>query len=97
MHHCNGALRHIKRLDFSVAAREGKSLHSGGGGGTNKRGIRSHGAYALSRLLTVSHNIEEIYVTDNKIGPYGASRYVPEFPSARSCFLAPTEQPSESE
>lgn len=73
LHHCNGALRHITRLDFSVAAREGKSLHSGGGGGTNKRGIRSHGAYALSRLLTISHNIEEIYFTGNRIGPYGAS------------------------
>ncbi|EJK66017.1 hypothetical protein THAOC_13081 [Thalassiosira oceanica] len=93
LHHCNGALRHITRLDFSVAAREGKSLHSGGGGGTNKRGIRSHGAYALSRLLTISHNIEEIYFTGNRIGPYGASR-LNDRANPSSIFHAAASNPS---
>jgi len=65
--HCNGALKFIKRLDFSIAAKEGKMS------GSNKKGIRSHGAYALSKVLTGSKFIEEVYLTNNRIGPYGSS------------------------
>eukprot|EP00984_Skeletonema_dohrnii_P029276 scaffold19734_cov89-Skeletonema_dohrnii-CCMP3373.AAC.1 len=51
LHHVNGALSYIRRLDFSVAAKEGKSF--------GKKGIRSHGAYALSKVLQMSLHIEE--------------------------------------
>mmetsp|Transcript_2943 Transcript_2943/g.6371 ORF Transcript_2943/g.6371 Transcript_2943/m.6371 type:complete len:638 (+) Transcript_2943:112-2025(+) len=71
--HCNGALSYIKRLDFTIAGREGKNRGTGGGGGSGKKGIRSHGAYALSKVLTFSKNIEEVYLCGNRIGPYGAS------------------------
>ena len=70
--HCNGALKFITRLDFSIAGNEGKSPH-GSGGGNNKPGFRSHGAYALSRVLAVSNFISEVYLPNNRIGPYGAS------------------------
>lgn len=63
--HCNGALSHIKRLDFSVASREGK-LHG-------RRGFGSHGAFTLSRVLCISKYIEEVFVQRNRIGPYGAA------------------------
>ncbi|KAL7526954.1 hypothetical protein ACHAXR_002733 [Thalassiosira sp. AJA248-18] len=63
--HCNGALKYIRRLDFSLAAVEGKQL--------GKKGMRSHGAYALSRVLQMSMHIEEVFLPGNKIGPYGAS------------------------
>jgi len=63
--HCNGSLSHIKRLDFSVASREGK-LHG-------KKGFGSHGAFTLSRVLCISQYIEEVFVQRNKIGPYGAA------------------------
>lgn len=65
LHHVNGALSYIRRLDFSLAAREGKRL--------GKKGIRSHGAFALSRVLQISMHIEEVFLPGNKIGPYGAS------------------------
>ena len=41
--------------------------------GSNKKGIRSHGAYALSKVLIGSQFIEEVYLTNNRIGPYGSS------------------------
>ncbi|KAL9186723.1 hypothetical protein ACHAXT_005961 [Thalassiosira profunda] len=65
LHHANGALSYIRRLDFSLAAMEGKQL--------GKKGIRSHGAYALSRVLQMSRYIEEVFLPGNRIGPYGAS------------------------
>lgn len=89
LHHCNGALRHVRRLDFTIASHssgsgsgisyyptnssgnEGGIPSTNGGGG--KRGIRSHGAYALSRVLLISNYIEEVYLVGNRIGPYGAS------------------------
>ena len=70
--HCNGALSFIRRLDFSIAGKEGKSSSVGGGGGSGKKGFRSHGAYALSRVLKVSKFIAEVYIPNNRIGPYGA-------------------------
>lgn len=63
--HCNGALRHIQRLDFSIAGRFGK-LHG-------RKGFGSHGAFTLSRVLCISNHIEEVILRRNKIGPYGAS------------------------
>ena len=38
LRHCNGALKYINRLDFSIAAKEGKSSSFGGGSGNGKRG-----------------------------------------------------------
>jgi|AntRauTorckE5430_2_1112549.scaffolds.fasta_scaffold05571_1 hypothetical protein len=63
--HCNGALKHIQRLDFSIAGRFGK-LHG-------KKGFGSHGAFTLSRVLCISNHIEAIFVQRNRIGPYGAA------------------------
>lgn len=63
--HCNGALSHIKRLDFSIAGRYGK-LHG-------RKGFGSHGAFTLSRVLCISKHIDEVFVQRNKIGPYGAA------------------------
>mmetsp|Transcript_30216 Transcript_30216/g.57737 ORF Transcript_30216/g.57737 Transcript_30216/m.57737 type:complete len:317 (-) Transcript_30216:832-1782(-) len=65
LHHANGALSYIKRLDFTLAAVEGKQF--------GKKGIRSHGAYALSRVLQISKHIEEVFLPGNKIGPYGSA------------------------
>ncbi len=65
LHHANGALSYIKRLDFSLAALEGKQF--------GKKGIRSHGAYALSKVLQISKHIEEVFLPGNKIGPYGSA------------------------
>jgi len=44
-----------------------------GGGGGGKKGVRSHGAYALSKVLTISQHIEEVYLNGNRIGSYGSS------------------------
>ena len=63
--HCNSLLKYIKRLDFSIASREGK-LHG-------RRGFRSHGAFTLSKILSSSENIKEVFLQRNKIGPYGSS------------------------
>lgn len=63
--HCNGALKYIRRLDFSVAGRHGK-LHG-------RRGFGSHGAFTLSRVLCISNHIEEVFVQRNLIGPYGCA------------------------
>jgi len=71
--HCNGALKYITRLDFSIAAKEGKSSSFGGGSGNGKRGFRSHGAYALAKVLGMSEYIEEVYLMGNHVGPFGAS------------------------
>jgi hypothetical protein len=81
LRHCNGHLRYIKRLDFTLASKEGKDIgttaaagnYGGRYGGTGKKGIRSHGAYALSKVLTASRHIEEVYLNGNQIGLYGSS------------------------
>ena len=71
--HGNGALRHVTRLDFTVAGREGKDRGYYGGGGSNRRGVRSHGAHALSEVLAVSRHVAEVRLDRNRIGPYGAA------------------------
>jgi len=73
LRHCNGALKYITRLDFSIAAKEGKSSSFGGGSGNGKRGFRSHGAYSLAKVLGMSEYIEEVYLMGNRVGPFGAS------------------------
>ena len=72
--YCNTSLSYIKRLDFTIAGKEGKDKGGAYGSGSGKKGIRSHGAYALSKVLCMSKHIEEVYLTGNKmIGQYGAS------------------------
>eukprot|EP00956_Cyclotella_meneghiniana_P019156 scaffold32596_cov22-Cyclotella_meneghiniana.AAC.1 len=71
--YCNTTLSFITRLDFNVAGKEGRHVNGNGGGSNNKFGFRSHGAYALSRVLAVSQFVEEVYVPNNRIGPYGAA------------------------
>ncbi len=83
LRHCNGYLSFIKRLDFTLASKEGRDMsmagnngrygNGAGGGGGGKKGVRSHGAYALSKVLSVSQNIEEVYLNGNRIGSYGSS------------------------
>jgi hypothetical protein len=75
-HGNDGALRYIRRLDFTVAAREGK-LHG-------KRGFRSHGAMALAKLLQATDRVEQLLISKNKIGPYGAT----------AIFMAASTHPS---
>lgn len=74
--HGNGALRYIRRLDFTVAAKEGKL--------NGKRGFRSHGGMALAKLLQASDRVEEVRISKNKIGPYGAT----------AIFMAASTHPS---
>lgn len=38
-----------------------------------RRGFRSHGAFTLSKLLSRSTHIEEVFLQRNRIGPYGSS------------------------
>jgi hypothetical protein len=47
-------LKYIKRLDFTLAGVEGRQL--------GKKGIRSHGAYALAKVLEISTYIEEVFL-----------------------------------
>lgn len=54
LQHINGPLSYIRRLDFSLAAVEGKQF--------GKKGIRSHGAYALAKVLEISRYIEEVFL-----------------------------------
>lgn len=61
LRYANGPLSYIKRLDFSIASREGKP------------GFRSHGALALSKVLQQSQHIEEVFLSRNRLGPYGAT------------------------
>ena len=63
--HINGNLSYIKRLDFSLASKEGKQL--------GKKGVRSHGAFALSKVLQISKHIEEVFLPGNRIGSYGGA------------------------
>jgi len=54
LEHINGNLSYIKRLDFSLASKEGRQL--------GKKGVRSHGAFALSKVLQISKHIEEVFL-----------------------------------
>ena len=65
----NGPLRFIQRLDFSLS---GKHAPPRWAGHTSK-GIHSHGALTLAKVLQMSQYIEEVLLNRNWIGPYGAS------------------------
>jgi hemolysin III len=63
-------------LDFSIAAssRGAGGKHNGGsGGGGGRAGLRSHGAFALSKVLQQSNHVAEVVLSKNQIGAYGAS------------------------
>lgn len=74
--HGNGALRYIQRLDFTIPPKEGRL--------NGKRGFRSHGGMALAKLLQSSNDVQELYLSSNKIGPFGAT----------AIFLAASKHPS---
>lgn len=78
--HGNGALRYIQRLDFLIAAKEGKSRVIHG----SKCGFRSHGAFALAKIIQACHYIQDVRLSRHKVGPYGAS----------AIFLAASKHPS---
>ena len=67
LRHCNGPLRYLKRLDFSVSGKQPKQQ----AGRTS--GIGSHGAVALAKVLQVSEHLTEVRLQRNAVGPYGAS------------------------
>jgi hypothetical protein len=64
LRHCNGALAFLKRLDFRRASKEGRLNRTAG--------FKSHGAFALAKVLQSSESIEEVYVQRHQIGPFGA-------------------------
>ena len=68
LRHANGALRHVARLDFSVAGKEGKHER-------NNRlvGFTSHGALSLAKALQTTKYIRQVFLPRNRIGSYGAS------------------------
>ena len=59
LHHINGELSYIRRLDFTLAGVEGKQF--------GKKGIRSHGAYALAKVLEISRHIEEVFLPGKNV------------------------------
>mmetsp|Transcript_18149 Transcript_18149/g.23514 ORF Transcript_18149/g.23514 Transcript_18149/m.23514 type:complete len:551 (-) Transcript_18149:223-1875(-) len=61
----NHTLRHVRRLDISVASakRFGRKFI----------GFGSHGAFALGQVIQKSNFIEEIFMSRNRIGSYGAA------------------------
>jgi len=65
--HCNGALKYVQRLDFSISSTQGKKE------GAKFCGFRSHGAFTLSKVLQSSEYIREVRLSRHRIGPYGAS------------------------
>eukprot|EP00980_Cylindrotheca_fusiformis_P010545 scaffold2334_cov118-Cylindrotheca_fusiformis.AAC.17 len=65
--HANGALQYIRRLDFTMAGREGKQDRS------IKIGFTSHGALALAKTLQHTKYIGQVWLPKHRIGPYGAS------------------------
>jgi len=63
--HVNGPLAYIRRLDFSRASKEGKL--------NGIPGFRSHGAFCLAKVLTISKHIEEVRLQRHRIGHFGSS------------------------
>ena len=68
LRHGNGALKHITRLDFSIASKEGRHA-------LNRKliGFKSHGALSLAKALQTTKYIREVFLPRHRIGPYGAS------------------------
>jgi hemolysin III len=67
LRHCNGPLRFIKRLDFSVSGKQSPRKETGA------RGFKSHGAVCLAKVLQISEYVTDIRLPRNSVGPYGAS------------------------
>lgn len=65
--HSNGSLQYIRRLDFTIASKEGKQFKS------VKLGFTSHGALALAKTLQQTKFISQVWLPRHRIGPYGAS------------------------
>ena len=65
----NGPLRYIKRLDFSLSGKHAPPRWTG----HTSRGMHSHGALTLAKVLQMSQYIEQVLLSRNRIGPYGAS------------------------
>jgi hypothetical protein len=65
--HANGALQYVKRLDFTIASKEGKQQLG------IKVGFKSHGALALAKTLQSTQFITQVWLPRHRIGPYGAS------------------------
>jgi hypothetical protein len=65
--HANGALQYIRRLDFTMAGKEGKRFRS------IRLGFTSHGALALAKTLQQTKFITQVWLPKHRIGPYGAS------------------------
>lgn len=75
LHHANGALSYIRRLDFSLSGLEASSSSSSSprGNAPATGGLTSHGALTLSKVLHVAKYIQEVNLRRNNIGPFGAS------------------------
>ena len=69
LRHCHGGgpLTYLRRLDFSRATKDSKAP------GRIRRGMSSHGAVGLAKVLTQSANIEEVRLQRHGIGHYGAT------------------------
>jgi hypothetical protein len=68
LRHANGALKHISRLDFAVASREGRHERN-----SKLLGFTSHGAMALAKALQTTEHVRQVLLPRHRIGPYGAS------------------------
>jgi len=77
LRHANGQLSYVCRLDFSRAI-HGRSIT------TRRAGFTSHGALALAKALQSTKFIQQVWISRNVIGPYGAS----------AIFLACHDNPS---
>ena len=62
---CNNMLRHVRRIDLNAAT--AKRFER------KMKGFGSHGAFTISKLLQKSEFIEELFISRNRIGPYGAA------------------------
>ena len=68
LRHANGALKHVSRLDFTIAGKQGRHERN------NKLvGFSSHGALSLAKALQTTKYIRQVFLPRNRIGPYGAS------------------------
>lgn len=73
LRHCNGPLRYVKRLDFSVSGKQAPVSNYTSTNHAKRRGFQSHGAVALAKVLQVTQHVTQLRLQRNSIGPYGAS------------------------
>ena len=64
----NTSLKHITRLDFTIASKEGRHWRN-----TKLVGFTSHGALALAKALQTTKYVKQVFLQRHRIGPYGAS------------------------